>query len=126
MKKNQNGFVGVDMAITIIAIVTFSTLIISLMYNNFLENAKLKKEALAIVYITETFENVGMAQFDEVTQESIDNLLPEDAKKYYTVNSSVNLLENDEQIIKKISVTLSYDVGNKTYNVTMDRLKAKE
>ena len=126
MKKNQNGFVGVDMAITIIAIVTFSTLIISLMYNNFLENAKLKKEALAMVYITETFENVGMAQFDEVTQESIDNLLPEDAKKYYTVNSSVNLLENDEQIIKKISVTLSYDVGNKTYNVTMDRLKAKE
>ena len=126
MKKNQNGFVGVDMAITIIAIVTFSTLIISLMYNNFLENAKIKKEALAMVYITETFENVGMAQFDEVTQESIDNLLPEDAKKYYTVNSSVNLLENDEQIIKKISVTLSYDVGNKTYNVTMDRLKAKE
>lgn len=126
MKKNQNGFVGVDMAITIIAIVTFSTLIISLMYNNFLENAKIKKEALAMVYITETFENVGMAQFDEVTQESIENLLPEDAKKYYTVNSSVNLLENDEQIIKKISVTLSYDVGNKTYNVTMDRLKAKE
>lgn len=126
MKKNQNGFVGVDMAITIIAIVTFSTLIISLMYNNFLENAKLKKEALAIVYITETFENVGMTQFDEITQESIDNLLPEDAKEYYTVNSSVNLLENDEQIIKKISVTLTYDVGNKTYNVTMDRLKAKE
>lgn len=126
MKKNQNGFVGVDMAITIIAIVTFSTLIISLMYNNFLENAKLKKEALAMVYITETFENIGMTQFDEVTQESINNILPEDAKKYYTVNSSVNLLENEEQIIKKISITLSYEVGNKTYNVTMDRLKAKE
>lgn len=129
MKANQKGFIGTDMTITIIAIITFSTLIISLMYNNALQNKKIKKEGLAIIYITETFENIGRASFDEVTQENINNLLPEDAKKYYTVDEDgfkVETLNNDEQIIKKVTLTLSYKVGNKTYNVTMERLKAKE
>lgn len=127
MQKNQKGFVGVDMAVTIIAIVTFSTLIISLMYNNFWENLKLKKEALAMVYITETFENIGKANYDEVQQENITNFLPNEAKEYYTATAKVELNDNEsEKIIKKVTLTLSYKVGNKTYNVTMERLKAKE
>lgn len=127
MQKNQKGFVGVDMAVTIIAIVTFSTLIISLMYNNFWENLKLKKEALAMMYITETFENIGKANYDEVQQENITNFLPNEAKEYYTATAKVELNDNEsEKIIKKVTLTLSYKVGNKTYNVTMERLKAKE
>lgn len=126
MKKEQKGFVEVEITVTIIAIIIFSTLIISLMYNNFFQNTKLKKEGLAIVYITETFEKIGMASYDEVLEENMDNFLPEDVKNYYEVSYSVNQLDNQEQIIKKISVTLSYKVGNKTYNVTMQRLKAKE
>ena len=49
MKKDQKGFVEVEITVTIIAIIIFSTLIISLMYNNFFQNTKLKKEGLAIV-----------------------------------------------------------------------------
>ena len=112
----------------IIAIIIFSTIIISLMYNNALQNKKIKKEALAIIYITETFENVGIASFDDITSDNISNFVPIEVGRYYTVSTDVTELDQNEyeKIIKKVSISLSYKVGNKTYDVTMERLKAKE
>ena len=56
--KNNKGFVGIDMVVSVVAILAFSGLIATLMYNNYLENMKIKKEALATIYLTEIFENV--------------------------------------------------------------------
>ena len=126
--KETKGFIEVDMAVAIIAIIIFSTIIISLMYNNALQNKKIKKEALAIIYITETFENVGIASFDDITSDNISNFVPIEVGRYYTVSTDVTELDQNEyeKIIKKVSISLSYKVGNKTYDVTMERLKAKE
>lgn len=126
--KEKKGFIAVDMTVAIMAIIIFSTIIISLMYNNALQNKKIKKEALAIIYITETFENVGIASFDDVTAENITNLVPIETERYYTVSTDVTELDQNEyeKIIKKVSISLSYKVGNKTYDITMERLKAKE
>ena len=110
MKKN-NGFVGVDMVIAILAIITFSTFLISLMYNNFLENLKLKKEALATIYLTEALENVGIINFDALTQENIDN-------------GAINVVPSE--IVKKVKATISYTAGNKNYQYIMERAKIKE
>ena len=138
MKKNNNGFVGIDMAIAIFAIITFSVLIISLMYNNFLENAKIKKEALATIYLTETLENVGIANYDDITQENIDNgvinLIPPEIENYnYTMKIEVltdilSLSDAQKQtgIVKKVKATISYKVGNKNYQHIMERAKIKE
>lgn len=138
MKKNNNGFVGVDMTIAILAIIMFSVLIISLMYNNFLENMKIKKEALATIYLTETLENVGIANYDDITQENIDNgvinLIPPEIENYnYTMKIEVltdilSLSDAQKQtgIVKKVKATISYKVGNKNYQYIMERAKIKE
>lgn len=135
MKKN-NGFIGVDMTIAIMAIIIFSGLIISFMYNNFLENIKIKKQALATIYLTETLENVGIANYDDITQENVNNgvinLLPTEIEDYnYQMKIEVitdGLFLPDtmgEENIKKVRATIEYTIGNKNYQYSMERLKIK-
>jgi len=128
--KKDNGLAGVDMIIAIIAITIFSTLIVSLMYNNVIENVKLKKETLAMIYITEAFENIGIETYDNITEENINNLVPEEARNNYniemTVTNEFDDVTNNEYIMKKITLKLSYEIANKTYSCSMERMKIKE
>ena len=138
MNRKNNGFVGIDMIIAIIAIIIFSGLIIFLMYNNFLENLKIKKEALATIYLTETLENVGITNYDDLTQENIDNgainvVSPEIENYNYEMRIEVltedlSLTETQKQtgIVKKVVATISYKIGNKNYQHSMERVKIKE
>ena len=128
--KKANGFVGIDMAVTLVAIMAFSGLIISLMYYNYLSNVKLKKNALSTIYLTEVFENVGIANYEDVTQENVNNLIPSTlAKENYEIDIKVdnNLnLSQSNNIVKKITAVISYTINNKEYQYTMERLKVKE
>ena len=128
--KKENGIAGVDMIIAIIALTIFSALIISLIYNNVIENVKLKQEALAMIYITEIFENIGIANYEEITEENINTLVPEQIRNSFKVIMNVTTdfedVENNEGIMKKIEVELSYDITNKTYSYSMQRMKIKE
>lgn len=133
--KNNKGYVAIDMAVAIIGIIVFSGLIISLMYSNFLENAKTKKETIAVIYLTELMENIGIATYEKVTQENIENLKPTDLTKepdkdIYEVNIQighpVDEKEEPVEFIKTITAQISYTVGNKTYSNTLQRIKIKE
>ena len=133
--KNNKGYVAIDMALTIIGIIVFSGLIISLMYSNFLENTKIKKESIATIYLIELMENVGISKYEDVIQENIENLKPVDLKEnleVYETDVKIVEIKPDEEgqenldIIKKITATISYKVGNKTYYNTLERIKIKE
>ena len=41
------------------AVMIFSSLIFAMIFNNAVENVKLKKETMAMIYITEIFETIG-------------------------------------------------------------------
>lgn len=129
-RNNEKGFIGVDMTLAILAIMIFSGLIISLMYNNTLENLKVRKETLATIYLTQVLENVGIATYDEVIQENITNFIPEDLQQdYYNIDIVVSEDTNvsgEENIIKKVEATISYELGNKKYQYSMERIKIKE
>lgn len=125
--KKSNGLAGIDMVIAVIAVLIFSTLIISMMYSNVLENVKLKKETLAMIYITEIFENIGIASYNDVTEENINNFIPEEVSQAgYQVDMDVRNVANNEDILKKIEITLTYQITDKTYTCSMQRMKIKE
>ena len=125
--KSKKGLAGIDMVIAVIAVVIFSTLIVSLIYYNATENVKITKETLAMIYITEIFENIGMASYDDITEANINNLIPQGVDNG-RLQGQMNADWNDEKedIIKKITAKLTYEVGNKTYICSMQRLKVKE
>ena len=140
--KKENGLAGIDMVIAIIAIMIFSTLIISMIHNNTIENVKLKKETLAMIYITEIFENIGIQSYDNLPigtysdiganeyDEKIESLIPDNAISNYKIDMKIeeNLdgLVKNENILKKIELTLTYKVVNKSYTCYMERMKIKE
>lgn len=131
MKRNkEKGLAGIDIVIAIIAIMIFSTLIISMIYNNLVENVKLKKGTLAMIYLTEIFENVAIEKYENVTQSNIGNFIPEQMKDIFQVEILVATdfegITNAENIMKKVTVKLSYQIDDKTYNCSMERIKIKE
>lgn len=125
--KRDKGIAGIDMIISITAITIFSAFILSLMVNNSMENLKIARETMAMIYITEVFEKVGIADYDAVLEENKDDFIPQEALENYKVEMKVENIENQEQdILKKVSVTLTYEITNKTYSYSMERLKSKE
>ena len=133
MKKNNNkGFVGTDMAIAILAIIVFSGIIATLMYNNFVENSKIKMQTLAIIYLTETLENVGISNYDDLTQENVNNgvvnLIPLGIENY-NYKMKIEIIDDNQnqiEIKKKIKAIISYSIRNKNYEYSMERYKIKE
>ena len=107
-----------------------------------MENVKLKKETLAMIYMTEIFENVGIENYDNLVKgnyrniisndydDHIEGLIPQDFPKDYEV--SINITDeldgvtNNEGILKKIELTLTYEIGDKTFCSSMQRMKIKE
>ena len=124
--KEDKGIAGVDIAIAIVAVMIFSTLILTLIINNSKETVKTAKETIAMIYMTEFFENISIAEYDEVTQENINKFIPEGVEKNYEVQ--INVEDNigaNEDIIKKVQLTLRYDIGNKKYECSMEKLKVR-
>ena len=128
MKTKENkGIVLTDLIIALVAIIIFSTLIISMIYNNVIENVKLKKETLAMIYITEIFENIGIADFDDVIQDNAQIFIPEEIKNNVSIliTDTFDGIVDNKKIMKKIIVSLNYEVKGKTYTCYMERLKVK-
>ena len=63
MIKDNKGFTQTDIVISIIAVMLFTTIILSVMINVKNSNAKLKAKSIANIYMTEILENIGIAQY---------------------------------------------------------------
>lgn len=124
--KKENGIAGVDIIIAIIAVMIFSTLILTLITNNAKESVKSAKETIAMIYMTEFFENISIAGYDEITQDNINKFIPEGVEGNYQVQINVeDNIYGDEDIIKKIQLTLTYEINNRTYEYSMEKLKVR-
>ena len=128
--KKNSGFVGADIVIAILAVTIFATLILTMMYNNVIENVKIKKETLAMIYITEIFEKIGTESYENVTEGNINNFVSEEVRNQYLVDISVTEqlqgVQNNEGILKKVNITLTYEVASRKYSCSMQRMKSKE
>lgn len=128
--KKDNALAGVDIVITVIVVIIFSALIFTLIQNNAMENFKISRETMAMIYATEIFENIGIAKYDDVIEKNIDNFIPKEVLSNYKVDmkidENVEDIQEGQELIKKISLTLKYNIGNKEYDCYMERLKVRE
>ena len=63
--KEENALAGIDMVIAIVIVIIFSVIILTLITNNALENLKTAKETMAMICITQIFENIGIQSYDD-------------------------------------------------------------
>lgn len=124
MKKN-NALAGIDIVIAVVAIIIFSTLILSLITTNVTGNVKIARETIATIYMTEIFEKIGLADYDDVTADNNVKFIPENVSGDYEIKFSVTPYPEEEDILKIVKLTLKYEIGGKTYECSMERLKAR-
>ena len=132
MLKKESGFTGTDIIIAIVMVVLFTSIILSLMYNIKYQNLKQVYKLASNIYLTETLENIGIADYDDVVNMNSNDeteLIPEIPDIFTERIDVVNISDIDStksDLIKKVTVTISYKIGNKTYEEVAQRLKIKE
>lgn len=129
MFKSNKGFTGIDIVLSIIIVITFTSIIVSLMYSVKMENYRIKAMAISNIYLVETLENIGIANYDEIKSDNTD-LFPKEMSTEFEKKIEVTSISDEdtskEDIIKKVKVTIAYKIGNKNFGETAERLKAKE
>ena len=129
MFKSNKGFTGIDIVLSIIIVITFTSIIVSLMYSVRMENYRIKAMAISNIYLVETLENIGIANYDEIKSDNTD-LFPKEMSTEFEKKIEVTSISDEdtskEDIIKKVKVTIAYKIGNKNFEETAERLKAKE
>lgn len=129
MLKSNKGFTGVEIVLSVIIVTIFTSIILSLMYNIKTENYKIKSKIITNIYLIETLENIGISSYDDIISENLE-LFPEGMSEAYSKQLEVTEVyaedDSKENIIKKIKVTISYKIGNKTYEQSAERLKVNE
>lgn len=129
MFKSNKGFTGIDIVLSIIIVITFTSIIVSLMYSVKMENYRIKAMAISNIYLVETLENIGIANYGEIKSDNTD-LFPKEMSTEFEKKIEVTSISDEdtskEDIIKKVKVTIAYKIGNKNFEETAERLKAKE
>lgn len=123
MFKTKHGFTGIDILLAIVVIILFTTVIASLMYNIKYENLKIKNKLISNIYLIETLENIGIASYDSITSDNL-SVFPEDMPN--SLQKSIEVTETHKDIIKKVKVTISYNIEDRTYENIVERLKIKD
>lgn len=129
--RNNKGFTGVDIAISAVILMIFVSLITALFYNSSITSTKVERKAKASNIAIEVIEALKVTNFSDLVSTEENPMTIEQLNTY--TSKSINipngynvkiLIENyrDEDIIKTITVEVSYFVGKNTENVTISTL----
>lgn len=154
--KEQKGFAASDALIAVLIIALFSGLIATISYNIYLANSSIKRMSKANGYIVDMFEYIDKTYYYDVTKENLtqyfnnkyyyekDSTNPKtDAEAKIQEATEIvdtpfkvtlelvnyNQTEGNEDkfdLVKEITMTVEYKVGNKNQIIKMKTIKSRE
>ena len=123
---NNRGITGIDLTISIIALTTFTGIIITLMINNYRTSIEIQKSANAMSYATMILEKVDEKAYDKVTNDFLKEIQNEiNVDSEYEVEFNVTEIENNDYA-KKVDIKVSYTINNQKKQINIGKLKVKE
>ncbi len=140
--KEEKGFTGIDIAISLIVITIFISIIANLIANINLTAQDTNRKTIATSYAVQEIEKIkaqgyldsydskGIAKEEVLKEEDIYNGSEFTGYNKKIVIRDYVLVVNDttkkSNIVKEITVNISYKVGNKEKNVKISTYVAKE
>lgn len=131
MKKKRildnKGITGIDLVTGFIVFGLFVGLITSLMTSIYRQSIEIQKSANAMAYATIVLEKVDEKAFEEIDNDFVTKLANSNEiviDEGYTIDFSANNFIND--VLKKITVKVVYDINGQERLLTIDKLKVKE
>ena len=137
LKKN-NGFTGVDIALAVLIITIFMSVITSLYINLYTSNVEILRREQAIGYSISILEKIDELYYDEVNNENFKVIEKTNGKKSiaginidrgYDVDINIETYKPEDfdiDVVKTINLTLKYEVGNKQRKIDFMKIKEKE
>lgn len=131
MKKKRildnKGITGIDLVTGLIIFGLFVGLITSLMTSIYRQSIEIQKSANAMAYATIVLEKVDEKAFEEIDNDFVTKLANSNEiviDEGYTIDFSANIFIND--LLKKVTVKVVYDINGQERLLTIDKLKVKE
>lgn len=124
---DNKGVTGIDLTLSIIILSVFSGLIITLMASIRNNSIEIQKSANAMAYATIVLEKVDEKSFEEVDENFLNTLKNNGEVEIadgYTINFSTDIVE--ENLIKKVTVKIFYDISGEQKSIVINKLKIKE
>ncbi len=123
---SNKGFTMTDVVIALIIFTIFTGTIGSFMYASYKMNLQTKMSGSAVNYAMEILEDIDKIAYEEVT-----NGMESKYIQKYAIPSGFRLsiqVSNykEEDIIKKVKVTVSYELAKNTQDIVIERMKIKE
>lgn len=128
--KSNSGFTMYDLIAALTIFTLFTGIIGSLMYSSFKTNMQVKISGTAMYYSMQILEDIDKIAYEDVK----DGMERSYINKFsipsgFTINidvSNYNAGNNKEDLIKKVKLTISYSLGEKTESIVINKLKVKE
>lgn len=131
MKKKRildnKGITGIDLVTGLIVFGLFVGLVTSLMTSIYRQSIEIQKSANAMAYATIVLEKVDEKAFEEIDNDFVTKLANSNEiviEEGYTIDFSANNFIND--LLKKVTVKVVYDINGQERLLTIDKLKVKE
>lgn len=137
LKKND-GFTGVDIALAVLIITIFMSVITSLYVNLYTSNVGILRKEKAIGYATGILEKIDELYYNEINNENFKIIENSDGSKSvaginidkgYNVNINIETYDPNNMnidVVKTVNLKLSYEVGNKQQSIDFTKIKEKE
>lgn len=129
--KSNKGFTGVDVAIASLALIIFMSLVTGLFYNISNTNKKIERKSMATQIAIKTIETMKKTNFDQLqpnmTLDDLNSAQNLEENKIQNIPNGYNIAISvqrykDEDIIKTISVDVSYRNGKNNENIKLETL----
>ena len=131
--KNQKGFTGVDVVVSIVLLAIFLTVISTVFINIYLSYTNSQRNTVAMSYATQIAELVDKLYYADISDASDSKLNSEirglNLNRAYTVTFTVDehtSQQIDVPLVKVVNITVSYKIGNTTQSVELQKTKIKE
>ena len=132
--KSEKGYTGIDVAVAIGILFIFTLLISSIFANIYLQYSDAQRNAVASAYAVSISELIDKLYYQDVNNnklsEEIENM---NITNGYTVSTNVERYipegltpETSRDVVKIVTINVSYKISNITKNVSIRKIKTKE
>lgn len=135
--RKENGYTGVDIAISLVVISIFVTIIGTLVFNFSSSKDEMEYKSQALDYAINIIEDIKTKKIEEITEENeVEIINNEDGHtgfyKKVDVTDAINI-EGDfanrakiENLVKKVTVTISYKFRKQIKSIELSTVISKD
>lgn len=128
--KSNKGFTMQDLAIAIVILFLFAGTIGGIYVSIYQIQSDTKLDSIATLYTVQIMEYI-----DKISYEQVTNGMADTVRQEFNIPDSFNILidvssylpsQDSEDLVKQVSVTLTYHFNDNDKTIKIERLKVKE